>query len=152
MPSEVKTPWLFEVPDYSRAIAYDMYPGQRGQGDQQDAARHMLATGTLARKYGPDVAQMMGRLHEYQVSPLAALKTMLGLGKMPPDYEQDIYNNRLGAELGARAQSQLELEDLVQALAERSKTQRTEGLPWIEKSRGGAVRSPLNYVKECSRG
>lgn len=132
-------PWLFSVPDYSRAVAYEMYPGQRGQDDQQDAARHMLAVGTLARKYGPVWAERLGRLHEYQVSPLAALKTLLGVGQMPPDYAQDIYNNRLGAELGARAQSQSELEDLVQALAERASTKKTEGRPWVNKARGGLM-------------
>lgn len=133
-------PWLFSVSPYARAVAYEMYPGQRGQDDQHDAARHMLAAGTLARKYGPEWAERLGRLHEYTESPLYALRTLLGVGRMPPDYEQDTYNNRLGAELGARAQSQSELEDLVQALAERATTTKTEGRPWVNrKARGGLM-------------
>lgn len=124
-----------------------MYPGQRGQGDQQDAARHMLAAATLTRMYGPEWAERLGRWHEYKTSPLAALKSMLGLGEMPPDYDQDMHNNALGVELAQRATSQEQLLDLVNALAERAQAQREAGAPWVNKARGG-----LTQVKECACG
>lgn len=133
------TPSLFSVSPYSRAIAREMYPGQLGQDDQQDAARHMLAAGTMARKYGPTVADLAGRAHEYSTSPLRALMMMLGRGEMPPDYKQDMHNNALGIELARRAQSQSELEDLVQQAAERSAKTQNEGRPWISKAKGGEV-------------
>lgn len=145
---EVRTPWLFAVPDYAETVAYEMYPGQRGQGDARDAARHMLAAGTLARKYSPETAALLGRLHEYKTSPLAALKTLLGLGEMPPDYEQDMHNNRLGIQAAGQATSQAELEDLIQSLAERSVPRRAEGSPWVNKARGGLAQ----VKKECSCG
>ncbi len=148
MPSD--TPMIFSVSPYARAIARDMYPGQRGQNDQQDAARHMLASGTMARKYGPTIAELAGKAHEYSESPLRALMMLLGRGEMPPDYKQDLHNNALGIEMARRAQSQQELEDLVQAAAERAALEQKDGVPWVNKARGGAVRSPLNYVKECS--
>lgn len=133
------TPSLLSVSPYSRAIAREMYPGQMGQDDQQDAARHMLAAGTMARKYGPTVADLAGKAHEYSTSPLRALMTLIGRGQMPPDYEQDMHNNALGIELARRAKSQRELEDLIQSAAERPATTRTEGRPWVNKAKGGEV-------------
>lgn len=145
MPSDA--PLLFQVPDYARQTAYEFYPAQRGQDDQQDALRHMIAAGTLARKYGPEWAARLGKLHEYQTSPLAALKTALGVGTMPPDYAQDVHNNALGIALAQRARSQEELENLAAQLAEQAKMKQTSGLPWINKATGGLVQ-----YKECSCG
>lgn len=110
----------------------------------------MLAAGTMARKYGPTIAELAGKAHEYSESPLRALMMLLGRGEMPPDYRQDLHNNALGIEMARRAQSQRELEDLVQAAAERAAIQQQTGVPWVNKAQGGAVRSPLNYIKECS--
>lgn len=139
MPDRI--PSLLSLSPYSRAVAADMYPGQLGQDDQQDAARHMLAAGTLARKYGPGVAEFMGKAHEWSESPLKALMMAIGAGQMPKDYQQDLHNNALGIELARRARSQRELEDLVQQAAERATKQRTPGQPWVYKAAGGAVRS-----------
>jgi hypothetical protein len=150
MPSDA--PSIFSVSPYARAIAREMYPGQLGQDDQQDAARHMLAAGTMARKYGPTVAELAGKAHEYAESPLRALMMMIGRGEMPSDYQQDLHNNALGIEMAKRAQSQQELEDLINALTERSSKQQQPGIPWIRKAQGGAVHSPLNHIKECSCG
>lgn len=139
MPSDA--PMLFAVPDYARAVAYDMYPGQSGQDDQQDAARHMLAAGTLARKYGPRTAMFLGKVHEAKTSPLAALRTLLGVGSMPPDYAMDMRNNRLGVELAGRARDQAELERLVMEAAERQRAQpRYAG--------GGVVRGAMSAAAE----
>ena len=135
---EVKTPWLFSVPTYSETVAYEMYPGQKGQDDQRDAARHMLAAGTLSRKYGPGVAEFMGKAHEFTTSPLQAVKTLFG-GQMPADYGMDTHNNAVGAQLGQRAKSQAELEDLVQAEAERASRTQTPGQAFIKKANGGIV-------------
>lgn len=137
MPND--TPSIFSVSPYSGSVARDMYPGQLGQDDQQDAARHMLAAGTMARKYGPTVADLAGKTHEYATSPLRALMMMLGRGRMPPDYEQDMHNNALGIEMARRAKSQRELEDMVQGAAEQSAKTRTPGKPWVSKAEGGEV-------------
>jgi hypothetical protein len=140
---EVKEPGLLSVPNYSRTVSYEMYPGQEGQFDQRDAARHMLASGTLARKYGPTAAEMMGKFHEITTSPLRFVGSKLGIAEMPVDYEQDLHNNRVGIELGKRAKSQKDLEDLVQQMAEQAKGQRTEGKPWtgrpVRRADGGEV-------------
>ena len=140
---EVKEPGLLSVPNYSRTVSYEMYPGQEGQFDQRDAARHMLASGTLARKYGPTAAEMMGKFHEITTSPLRFVGSRLGIAEMPVDYEQDLHNNRVGIELGKRAKSQKDLEDLVQQMAEQARGQRTEGKPWtgrpVRRADGGEV-------------
>ena len=135
---EVKTPYLFSVPTYSETVAYEMYPGQLGQNDQRDAARHMLAAGTLSRKYGPKTAEFLGKAHEFTTSPLQSVKSMF-TGKMPADYGMDTHNNRFGAELGQRAKSQAELEDLVQAEAERASRTQTPDKAFIKKANGGIV-------------
>lgn len=145
------TPYLFQVPAYSDAVSRDMYPAQSGQYDQQDAARHMLAAGMLARKYSPETAERMGRIHEHMTSPLQYLKARFGNGRMPNDYEQDLYNNSLGARIGAGAANQMGMEDVINFLAEHASKTKTEGLPWIgrptpvRKAMGG-----LAQYKECS--
>ena len=128
---EVQEPNVFKVPLYSETVSYEMYPGQQGQFDQRDAARHMLAAGTLARKYGSTAAEMLGKLHEITTSPMRYLGSKLGISEMPVDYEQDLHNNRVGIELGKRSKSQKELEDLVQQMAEQAQKSRMEGKPWI---------------------
>ena len=135
---DVPTPYLFSVPTYSETVAYEMYPGQLGQNDQRDAARHMLAAGTLSRKYGPKTAEFLGKAHEFTTSPLQSVKSMF-TGKMPVDYDMDTHNNRFGAELGQRAKSQAELEDLVQAEAERASRTQTPDKAFIKKANGGIV-------------
>lgn len=127
---EVQEPSLPRVSNYATMVAQDMYPGQQGQFDQQDAARHMLAAGTLSRKYGPRAAEMLGNLHEIGTSPFRWAGSKLGISEMPVDYEQDLYNNQLGIGLAKRSKSQKDLEDLVQQMAEQHSGQRTEGRPW----------------------
>lgn len=130
---EVKEPWLPQVSSYSELTAQDMYPGQGGQFDQRDAARHMLAAGTLARKYGPGTAEFLGNAHEIATSPLRYIGSKLGISQMPADYAQDLHNNKLGIELAARSKSQKELEDLVMQMAEQHRLQQTAGKPWTGK-------------------
>ena len=141
------TPYVFSVSPYASSVARDMYAGQLGQNDQQDAMRHMLAAGTLARKYNPTIAELLGKAHEYSTSPLAALRFMLGRGQMPLDYEQDIHNNALGIELGQKAKTQLELEKLVLEAAEQAANQRTSGRAWI-----GAVQDDTAKTKYAKGG
>jgi len=116
---DVQTPSIFSVSPYSSAVAKDMYPGQSGVDDQRDAARHLLAAGTLARKYGVAPAELLGKMHEWSTSPIEALKMMLGAAPTP-DYLMDTRNNAYGAQLGMQARSQAELEDMVQREAERA--------------------------------
>lgn len=139
---EVEEPGVLSVPTYSKTVSYEMYPGQEGQFDQRDAARHMLASGTLARKYGPTAAEMLGKLHEIGTSPMRFIGSKLGISEMPVDYEQDLHNNRIGIELGKRSKSQKDLEDLVQQMAEQAKGQRVEGKPWTGRPVKRADGSP----------
>jgi hypothetical protein len=135
---DVQTPSLFGVSDYSNFTAKDMYPGKVGIDDQRDAARHMLAAGTLARKYNPWIAEKLGQAHEFKSAPIQHIKSLFG-AEMPPDYYMDRHNNEVGSRLGRQARSQSELEDLVQAEAERASRTKTPGQAFILKANGGIV-------------
>jgi hypothetical protein len=152
---EVEEPGLLSVPTYSKTVSYEMYPGQQGQFDQRDAARHMLAAGTVARKYGPKAAEMLGQFHEISTSPLKFLGSKLGISEMPIDYEQDLHNNRVGIELGKRSKSQKELEDLVQQMAEQARGERTEGMAWkgkpVRRAGGGEAEPTPEEIAAASR-
>lgn len=139
---DVETPMLFSVPTYAETVSHEMYPGQGGQFDQKDAARHMLAAGTLARKYGPGVAEFLGKTHEVVTSPGRWIGSKLGISEMPVDYEQDLHNNKVGIELARRSKSQKDLEDLVNMEAERARNQQTSGAAWVGKPVRRADGSP----------
>lgn len=118
---------------YSKERSKEMFPKQYGIDDQRDAARHMIAAGTLARKFNPSVARFVGKGYEFLSSPATSIGYGLGLNEMPPDYAMDIYNNELGIELARKAKTQEEFERLVNMSA-------TGALP--EKSPGRAMIIP----------
>ena len=152
---EVEEPSLLRTSGYATGVAREMYPAQQGQFDQQDAARHMLAAGTLARKYGDTAAGMMGNLHEITTSPLRWAGSKLGISEMPVDYEQDLHNNRIGIELAKRSKSQKDLEDLVQQMAEQAKGQQTKGQAWtgkpVRRADGGPAEPTPEEIAAASR-
>jgi len=127
---EVKEPSLFGVSDYATRASARMFPDQLGQDDQRDAARHMLAAATVARKYGPRAADMLGKAHEYTSNPRTFF-SLFGLEKPRDDFPYDMHNNQVGMELGARATSQADLERLVQQMARQASFKQTPGKPWI---------------------
>ena len=142
----VEEPSIFGVSDYATKASARMYPDQMGQDDERDAARHMLAAATVSKKYGPGVAEFLGKAHERMSSP-ESFFSMFGIGKPREDYEMDVHNNRIGAQLAARATSQAELEKLVAAMARESRTKQTEGKPWTMSreqmaNRKGQVMTP----------
>lgn len=127
---EVKEPSLFGVSDYATKASARMFPDQLGQDDQRDAARHMLAAATVARKYGPKAAELLGKAHEYTSNPHTFFSA-LGIGKARDDLPYDLHNNQVGVELAARTKSQAELEKLVETMARQAQFKQTAGKPWI---------------------
>jgi hypothetical protein len=123
-------PSIFRVSSYATKASADMFPDQLGQDDQRDAARHMLAAGIVARKFGPKAAELLGKAHEYTSNP-QTLFSAIGIGKPRDDLPYDTHNNRIGAELAARATSQAELEKLVKAMALQAQTKQTKDKPYI---------------------
>ena len=154
--AEVAEPSLFGVSDYATKASARMFPDQLGQDDQRDAARHMLAAGSIARKYGPKAAELLGKAHEYTSNPQTFF-SMFGIGQPRDDLPYDVHNNRIGAELAARATSQADLERLVQALALQAQTKQTKDKPYImsreqmqarkEKAEKGPSERPQGYQK-----
>lgn len=134
------TPSILSLRDYARFVAGEMYPGQEGVGDQRDAARHLLASGTLARKYSPEVAAVLGHLHEITNAPIDSLLASLGLAPDPADRRMDEHNNRVGAALAHCAGSQSGLEDVVNREAEMATTKATPMRAMLSKyAKGGIV-------------
>ena len=125
---DVEEPGIFNVTNYATETSARMFPGQMGQDDQRDAARHMLAAATVARKYGKDAASFLGKAHERTSNP-ESFFSMFGIGKPRYDYDIDLQNNQIGAELGMRAKSQAEIEKLVQEMAMQSENKPTKGKP-----------------------
>jgi hypothetical protein len=127
---EVKTPSLLGVMKYATETSARMFPDQMGQDDQRDAARHMLAAASVAKKYGPRAADLLGRAHEYTSNPQTFFSA-LGVGQPRDDLAYDLHNNRLGAQLGKRASSQEELERLVEAMARQAQYEKAPDRPWV---------------------
>ncbi len=148
---EVKEPSILSLLDYSRSTAHEMYPGEQGQDDKQDAARHMLAAATLAKKVGPDVAEFLGKTHEFITSPAKAALYAMGLGKMPKDYEQDLHNNRRGIEVGKGAKSQADLERLINLDVERAAKQKMSDRPWVYRAGGGDAEPTAEEIAAASQ-
>ena len=141
-------PGLYGVSDYAREESAAMFPEEKGQWDRQDAARHMMAAATLARKYGPRAAELAGQAHEMKTSPIRFIGSKMGMMKESPDYAQDIHNNRLGIELAARSKSQEELRALVRQMAMQGQEGQTPGRASI----GRPVGTPENAGRYGSQG
>lgn len=127
----VKSDFFIDPSSYAQSRAKQMFPKQKSEWTQQDAARHMLASGMMAQKFGPTVAKIAGLAHEHGNAPVKTIGYMLGIGKMPPDYDQDLHNNALGVQLGKEAKSQEDLESRIQAILGSATKQPMPGQPWI---------------------
>ena len=152
---EVEEPSILRVNSYATDASERMFPGQMGQDDQRDAARHMLAAATVARKFGPGTAEFLGKAHERMSNP-ESFFSMFGIGKPRDDYEMDVHNNRIGAELAARSKSQAELEKLVATMAAQSQNKQVEGKPWtmsreqMQNRKGQVTTPPPEYRADGS--
>ena len=127
----VKSDFFVDPSSYAQSRAKQMFPKQKSEWTQQDAARHMLASGMMAQKFGPTVAKIAGLAHEHGNAPIKTIGYALGIGKMPPDYDQDLHNNALGVQLGKEATSQEDLESRIQAILGKATKQPVPGQPWI---------------------
>jgi hypothetical protein len=130
--------FFIDPSSYAQAKSKEMYPKKKSEWTERDAARHMLAAGMMAQKFGPTTAKMAGLAHEHLNAPIKSLGYMLGLNKMPADYEQDLHNNALGIELAKRAVTQEELERFIKEMTSKSSKTKTEGVPFIGEPKNAA--------------
>jgi hypothetical protein len=130
--------FFIDPSSYAQAKSKEMYPKKKSEWTERDAARHMLASGMMAQKFGPTVAKMAGLAHEHFNAPVKTLGYALGIGKMPADYEQDLHNNALGIDLAKRAATQEELERLIKEMTSKSSKTQTEGIPFIGEPKNAA--------------
>jgi hypothetical protein len=130
--------FFIDPSSYAQAKSKEMYPKKKSEWTERDAARHMLAAGMMAQKFGPTVAKMAGLAHEHFNAPIKTLGYVLGLNKMPADYEQDLHNNALGIDLAKRAVTQEELERFIKEMTSKSSKTKTEGVPFIGEPKNAA--------------
>ena len=135
---DVKADFFIDPSSYAEAKSKEMYPKKKSEWTERDAARHMLAAGMMAQKFGPTVAKMSGLAHEHLNAPIKTLGYALGLNKMPADYEQDLHNNALGIDLAKRAATQEELERLIKEMTSKSSKTQTAGVPFIGEPKNAA--------------
>jgi hypothetical protein len=135
---EVQADFFIDPSFYAQAKSKEMYPKKKSEWTERDAARHMLAAGMMAQKFGPTVAKMAGLAHEHFNAPIKSLGYVLGLNKMPADYEQDLHNNALGIDLAKRAVTQEELERFIKEMTSKSSKTKTEGVPFIGEPKNAA--------------
>lgn len=119
--------------------AQEMYPGKIGQDDQRDAARHMLASGYLAKAWSPGVADLIGKAHEFKETPFRHLGALAGVAQHRYDRPIDLHNNTLGIELAQKAGSMEEFERLVNEAAERARPTQMPGVPWVPSAKDAEV-------------
>lgn len=125
----------FTAKSRAEQSAQEMYPGKIGQDDQRDAARHMLASGYLARAWNPGVADLIGKAHEFKETPFRHLGALVGATQHRYDRPIDLHNNSLGIELSQKATSMEEFERLVNEAAERARPTQTPGAPWVPSAK-----------------
>ena len=104
--STVKQRVGYKLKQYSED-ASKIEPTGDWQG-RQDAARHLLALGDLARKTNPTFAKVLGNLHEY----------LFDLGASTEDTAMDVHNNNLAAMTLFNAKDYNEIKDRVKKLME----------------------------------
>jgi hypothetical protein len=135
---DVKADFFVDPSSYAQAKSKEMYPKKKSEWTERDAARHMLAAGMMAQKFGPTAAKMAGLAHEHFNAPVKTLGYVLGLNKMPADYEQDLHNNALGIDLAKRAATQEELERSIKEMTSKSSKTQTAGVPFIGEPKNAA--------------
>ena len=167
MPNKPKSAAIynpFTAKSRAAQSAQEMYPGKIGQDDQRDAARHMLASGYLAKAWSPGVADLIGKAHEFKETPFRHLGALAGMAQHRYDRPIDLHNNTLGIELAQKAGSMEEFERLVNEAAERARPTQTPGAPWVPSAKdaeamrkgstqyagGGLVKGALAAVKKAA--
>lgn len=88
-----------EISDFAHNNAKSVYPNKEQANKERDAYRHILWQAMTANQYGEPTANMLGNMHESQLP-------FVGTPFQPADQKaMDLYNNRLGVELGLRVKT-----------------------------------------------
>jgi hypothetical protein len=139
-PKESAAIWNpFTAKSRAEQSASEMYPGKIGQDDQRDAARHMLASGYLAKAWGPGIADLIGKAYEFKETPFRHLGALAGMANYRYDRPIDLHNNATGIELAQKAGDMEEFERLVNLAAERARPTQTPGAPWVPTPKDAAA-------------
>jgi hypothetical protein len=127
----VKYPNFIDAQNVATRRAQEMRPRVDEMDTEADAARHMLASGYMAKSFNPTIAKGLGWLHEAKEAPFRTIGHALGLSSPRYDYEMDMHNNALGIELAKKAKDRADFERMVQESLKQSATATTPGRPRV---------------------
>ncbi|CAB4240556.1 hypothetical protein UFOVP39_4 [uncultured Caudovirales phage] len=109
----------FDLRYLANQAAIDEYGWKNRSGGETDALRHLLGVGILTKRHGPEYAQTISDLHENPYIPWIG-----GLGQSEADRNMDLYNNKLGIQLGTQAKSYEDLLQTAKQYVDSGKVQR----------------------------
>lgn len=127
----VRYPNFIDAQNVAIQRSQQMNPRVDETDTEADAARHMLASGYMAKSFNPTIAKGLGWLHEAKEAPFRTIGHALGLSNPRYDYEMDMHNNALGIELSKKAKDRADFERMVQESLKQSATTTTPGRPRV---------------------
>jgi hypothetical protein len=111
-------PNIFGARKFAIESAYNTYGQEEEHNGRGDAYRHLVFQALLTKKYGPTLAELIGKYHE---SPMPTVLGGAGFIQPTSEKEMDLYNNTLGIEIGKKANTQQEILDLARQYIEQQK-------------------------------
>jgi hypothetical protein len=90
---------LSQIKDFATNNAESVYPSKEQSTKERDAYRHILWQAMTANQFGQPTANVLGNMHESYIP-------LVGAPLQPSDQrEMDLYNNKLGVQLGLRVKT-----------------------------------------------
>lgn len=112
------TPYVLSARKDAIDTAYNKYGQMEEHNGRGDAYRHLVFQAMLTQKYGPKIAELIGKYHE---APIPTIFGGAGFTQPKDEKEMDLYNNALGIEIGQKATNRDEILDLAKQYIELSK-------------------------------
>lgn len=124
-----KYPGMLEARNISVAQGKEVYgPKEEWQG-KGDALRHIVWQALVAKSWNPTVANLLGQYHEL---PITGYLGGAALDQTPQEKQQDLFNNALGRDIAAKANS---IEDIYRLAKEAVDTGKAQYVPLAEIER-----------------
>jgi hypothetical protein len=102
-------------------------------GGRTDAMRHLLLQAMLTKKYGPTAASVIGGIHEFT-----------SIGQPKAEKEMDMFNDRLGREIGEAALDDNEMVRMAKEYVDTGKAKVLEEGYGANYAKGGPVNAPVD--------
>ena len=118
----VPIPNMIQAGKFASNNAESVYPEKEQANKERDAYRHILWQAMLANKYGETAANALGNMHENPYIPVVG-----GMGQPDDQRQMDLYNNKIGVEIGLKAKSMQEMMDEAKKVVEENRAKMDAG-------------------------